>query len=324
MAFGTNQLIEAADYNQIRNTIIAIMGTGSGNKGYGQTIMSSAVSAGTNRVTKQDWDNLRYDIVNARIHQTNTTPSIANPSVGDVIEYGASHPVFQYQTLATAAETDRFLIGADQFSTLVISDATDTEITMPITATGTWQVERSATVTIEFDTGDQARYFFNSGGTVRFKSTRDGGSSTPQNSDWTSLLETIGWVSFGGGSPAINFWSLTTTDQTFYTRSSTAPYASNKFSIKAKLASGSTSSLPNPTQVVFTVLWTDGYIDRDVVAGNPATTNPNDGTVDGNLSLFVEQTKAIGNLLPVATPPDVQPAWTIALPSYTVSSITGS
>lgn len=323
MAFGTNQLIEAADYNQIRNTIIAIMGTGSGDKGYGQTLMSSAVSA-TGTVLKNDWDLLRYDIANARIHQTNSTPTIADPSVGDVIEYGASQPVFQYQTLATAAETDRFLVGADQYGTAVITDNTSTPITMPVTRSGTWLVSCTATITAEFATGNQARYFFNSGGTIRIKSTRDSGDVTPQNSDWTNLLDTIGWVSFGAKSPAKNFWNLTTSDQVYFTLSSSAPYAANKFEIKAKLESGSTTSLPNPTRIIFTVTWTDGYIDRDVAAGNPATTNPYDGTVNGNLNLYVEQTYARGNLLPVVASPTPQPAWDITLPTYTVTSITGS
>lgn len=316
MAFGTNQLIEAADYNQIRNTIIAIMGTGSGNRGYGQTIMSSAVSPSASRVLKSDWDLLRYDITNARTHQTNTAPTIADPAVGDVVAYGASQPVFQYQTLANAADTDRFLIGADQYATVAATDNTLTPITFPITRTGSWTSSASATVTATFATGDQARYFFNSGGTIRFKSSRDGGNSELQNGDWTNLLDTIGWVAFGGNSPTVNFWNLTTSNQQFYTRSSTARYSSNRFYIQARLASGTTSSLPNPTQIIFTLNWSDGYTD-------PGSPPPGD-LVDGNLNYYVEQTKAIGNLLPVVTPPATQPAWTITLPTYTASAITAS
>jgi hypothetical protein len=45
------QRIAATDYNAIRNKIIAILGTGSGQQGYGQPIASSAVFAGNN-ITK--------------------------------------------------------------------------------------------------------------------------------------------------------------------------------------------------------------------------------------------------------------------------------
>lgn len=64
-----NSKINSSDYNNIRTTIDNVMGVGSGSSGYGQTLNSVAKSA-NQLIDQTDWDNLRYDIVNARIHQT--------------------------------------------------------------------------------------------------------------------------------------------------------------------------------------------------------------------------------------------------------------
>jgi hypothetical protein len=49
------QRIAATDYNAIRNKVAEILGTGTGQKGYGQTIASSAVFAGNN-ITKNHFN----------------------------------------------------------------------------------------------------------------------------------------------------------------------------------------------------------------------------------------------------------------------------
>lgn len=64
-----NSKINSSDYNNIRTIIDGVMGAGSGTSGYGQTLKSSPRSPGE-LLDQTDWDNLRFDIVNARIHQT--------------------------------------------------------------------------------------------------------------------------------------------------------------------------------------------------------------------------------------------------------------
>ena len=63
-----NDKILTADYNSIRDKIVAVLGNGSGNFGYGQQarIQSTAVSADS-RVTVNEWANLRFDVINAYI-----------------------------------------------------------------------------------------------------------------------------------------------------------------------------------------------------------------------------------------------------------------
>jgi hypothetical protein len=64
-----NSKINSSDFNNIRTIIDGVMGVGSGTSGYGQTLKSSVKSA-NQLIDQTDWDNLRFDIVNARIHQT--------------------------------------------------------------------------------------------------------------------------------------------------------------------------------------------------------------------------------------------------------------
>ena len=102
MSVGTE--IQDSDYNAIRKKIIAIMGNGGTNPltdqadatfGYGQQLVSTNVSAGEN-ISKDQWDALRFDILNARIHQDGVTPSIVQAGRGQTISFGPAHPNTAY------------------------------------------------------------------------------------------------------------------------------------------------------------------------------------------------------------------------------------
>ncbi len=325
-------LISAADYNAIRNKIIAVMGTGTTNPttgvtdftfGYGQQLMSSAVSEGQT-ITKAQFDNLKNDILNARLHQDGTSPTVTTVNSGDVIRYGATHPITQYDSLTTTAITNRFNLGTGYFSTVAIQDSSGNDITMPITRTTSWNSSVSCTVTVTFPNVNSMRYFFNSGGRINFASTRTGGSATSQNNIWSSTLSSAGTQGLGAissGNQGVNFYNLTTSDQIWYSITSSAPYASNTYRIRARLASGVVgSSSFTATSIIFTITWSDPYTDP----GGP----PPGDEVDGSLNLTVTQTYAGStagiNLLPIVTPPAVQPVWTITLPTYATTAITGS
>ena len=107
MTSGTQ--IFAAQYVTIQDKAQSLMGTGSETRGYGQTVQSADVFSG-NAITKAQWDLLRYDIVNIRVHQTGTLPNIATIAVGDPIGYGASSPNTNYDSLLEIATSNRFFI----------------------------------------------------------------------------------------------------------------------------------------------------------------------------------------------------------------------
>jgi hypothetical protein len=315
------QRIAATDYNAIRNKIAAILGTGSGQQGYGQPVVSSALFAGNN-ITKAQWDLLRYDLVNAKVHQDGVSPSIVTVASGDFIGYGAGYPNTNYDTIAEQSILNRFNIGAGQS---VLSLATMAGQTAPgvISRTGSWSTQSQCTLTVTFATANEARYFFNSGGRLRFTSTRTGGATTSQNNAWTDLLgTTVGTVNFGAQTPAIvNFYTLTTAYQQWYTVSSSVPYASNFYRIEALCNCTDPTNVNGTANVVtFRITWADSYVDPDTLTPgypDPIFGHPPGDTVDGTLSLTVEEFKATGSLIPSGL-------FTIASPSYSISAITAT
>ena len=131
-----NSVIVQADYNSIRNKIIAVLGNGSGNSGYGQQIriQSTAVAEGT-KVTINEWANLRYDIINAYKHINGTNPTTAVVADGDTIRYSSSFtpdtgtldvPQKQYDDWADNITANRFTIATSESGTTAVTTSSKT------------------------------------------------------------------------------------------------------------------------------------------------------------------------------------------------------
>jgi hypothetical protein len=318
-----NRPIDDNDYNSIRNRIITVMGTGNINPetflpdetfGYGQTLISSPVNQGE-IITKNQWDALRFDILNARLHQEGTIPSIVEANKGQAIRFGSANPNNQYNLQTTTAIENRFRLGAGQF---VVESASDgSNPVSPVIRSTTWNSSLTCTVRVNFDDADHCRYFFNSGGRIRFSSSRSGGSATDQNTNWSALLNEVGPVEFAGISLVagrINYYSLSSSYQYLINYFSSSYYSGNSFSIQARKTT--------VKQIEFVVQWLDTYIDR-----YPST--PPFDAVDGDLQLVVEEVRASSNLFPdaedsirlgIPTPGE----FTIARPTFVISSISGS
>jgi hypothetical protein len=67
---GQGTSIVASDYNNIYNKMAAVMGPGSGNSGYNQSLNSATVPATRTIISAAQWSNLRIDLLHARQHQT--------------------------------------------------------------------------------------------------------------------------------------------------------------------------------------------------------------------------------------------------------------
>jgi hypothetical protein len=305
----TGAQIAATQYNSIRNTVLDILGSGSGNRGYGQTIQSSPVFTG-NIITKAQWDALRYDILNIKIHQDGVSPNLAEPTSGLPIRYGAGYPNNNFDFVMAGAINNRFNIGNGQ--SVLSTKATRT-------FTSTWSASATTELTVSFATADDARYFFNSGGKITFTSTRTSGSATSQNNAWTNTLSQAGTQSFGANTPLnINFYTLTNTytGGEFYQLNNSTPYSANYYQIAAKCDIVD-NSVGGATVLTFRITWKDDYVDPDVISGFPAGTNPASGVVDGTLSLVVEELKATGNLQPTGS-------FTILSPVYSLAAISAT
>jgi hypothetical protein len=319
--------ILASDYNNIRAKVAAILGTGSAQRGYGQSMFSSPVTTnepgarGGHPITKAQWDALRIDITNIKVHQDGILPPIITLADRAVVEYGASHPNTNYNTIADQAVAARFNIATSQ--SVIATKATQTR-------TGSWSNQSQCTVTITFNGGyavtdadgttftataaDHARHFFNSGGQIRFNSTRSGGSSTPQNNAWTNLLSSIGTQAFGAITPAItNFYSLTNSYQTFYQLGASTPYSNNFYRLEALCNNtGANNSTGTANQITFRITWADAFeplgsstpSEKEQVGGFPTYPNNTVGPtgfgpdqVDGTLTITVDEFKASGVLI---------------------------
>lgn len=309
--------IFASDYNNIRNKVIGVLGAGSGNTGYGQTIQSSAVAEG-NSVTRDQWNLLRYDLYNVLFHQTGSAPSLVSKNAGDLISFGAGEPNSQYSTSADTAINNRFTVGAGQYiQNLSVATRTKTDI---------WYTQAYCDVTVSFGSATAARYFFNSGGQVRVSSSRSGGQVKAQNTKWSELLSGAGTQVFSAAYPAAdfsamdgrNFYRLTNSPQTYYTVTSSGPYAANRYSLQAWCNVANNSS-GTATTMYIRALFQDPYTDPPVTGPSPGTFPPADG-VDGNLTVTVDEIKASGVLQPAPSTGN----FTITSPSFSISGFTAS
>jgi hypothetical protein len=253
-----------------------------------------------NTITKAQWDALRYDIINIRLHQDGVVPLIATVNVGDPIGYGVSSPNSNYDILMEQAIANRFNIAGNQS---VIAAKGN------VTYSSSWSTQAQTVVTVTFSTATEARYFFNSGGKIRAVSQITGGSATPQVNAWKNFLASAGTVSFGADTgPSVNFYTLTNSYQIFYTNSLSTPYSANSYRLEAS-CNVSDNSSGTATQISIRITLLDSYVDL----GLPA---PGD-SVDGTLTISVQELKASGQLQPSGT-------FTVTSPTYSLSAISAS
>ncbi len=312
MTSGTN--IRASQFVTIQDKAQSILGTGSVTRGYGQTVQSSDVFIG-NTVTKAQWDALRYDIINIRLHQDGVVPLIATVNVGDPIGYGPGSPNTNYDILMEQAIANRFNIAGNQS---VIAAKGNT------TYSSTWITQAQAVVTVTFLTATDARYFFNSGGKIRAVSQITGGSATPQVNAWKNFLASVGTVSFGADTnPNVNFYTLTNSYQLFYTNSLSTPYSANSYRLEAS-CNVSNNSSGTATQILIRITLIDSYVDPGTLpvpttGFTPSAAGfPPGDAVDGTLTISVQELKASGLLQPNSLP------FTVTSPTYSLSAISAS
>jgi hypothetical protein len=298
MTQGTNIL--AAQYVTIQDKAQSLIGTGSGTRGYGQTVQSSDVFTG-NTITKAQWDLIKFDIINIKLHQDGVLPGVVTVNVGDPINFGASAPNTNYNTILEQAIANRFQIAGSQS---VVNSTANLTYSTP------WSTSLTATLTCTFSTADQARYFFNSGGKVRFTTTLSGGSSTLQVNAWTNFLASVGTRSFGADTGIVNYYTLTNSYQIYDQISVSAAYqySGNNYRLEAR-TNVSNNSTGTATQLFLRVTLTDSYVDP----GAPA---PGD-LVNGTLTIAASELKASGLLQPSGT-------FTVASPAYSFSVVTAS
>jgi len=265
---GTTAL--ATDVSTPANTGLNVMGTGSLSRGYGQTTFGASKNVG-DTITANDFNNIRYDLLNASAHQNGSAAalSLAGNITGGTINSTDPNAFIPY---ASTVDSDRFNCHSSRKSTASAGNNS---------RTSSWASSVSTVYTLNFSNADQARYFWNGGGRIRFASSRTGGAATAQNTAWSSLLSSAGTQEFGGA--AVYSWGTGSTS--LYSVSSSAPYASNTYAISVSL----NAAMGSATAFNFVITWSDPYVDPS--PGNPPA--PED-IVDGTLAYTVEVTFPTG------------------------------
>ena len=311
-----NDIITPVDYNTLRASIIPIIGNGTSTSGYGQTVQSVDKTA-HEKISQNDWDLLRFDIVNARTHQDGVAPTITDINEGQLLSFNNNT---QYSGVISTAITNRFNIGSGRFLT---------ESATSSTRSTQWNTLVICEVTATFTNANLCRWFFNSGGQIRIQSSRSGGAATAQNSDWSNLTTAAGMQAFGSQTPTAgfspmngqNFYRLTNSYQNFYTLSSSAPYSANSYNLDAK-CDVADNSAGTATTVYIRVRFVDNYDDPFNVpplptqVSDPSLFPPGD-VIDGTLTVTVTEKRATGSLVPSGT-------FTITRPTYSITAIGGT
>jgi hypothetical protein len=320
-----NSKILKIDYNTIRDKVVAVLGSGSGNIGWGQQARIQSTAVGDDsKVTINEWANLRYDVINAYKHIFGSNPTTAVVSEGQTIRYTSSFtpdtgtldvPQLQYDTWADTISTNRFTVAAGESATTgVISSS----------RTSSWSSQCQCTIQVYWTNANDARYWFNSGGQIRISASRSGGGAQPQNTSWTSLLSSAGTQSFGAAVPGIgttpndgaNWYRTNNSFQTYYTATASSPYGSNNYQLQARCVDQPSNSSGAAFQLEIRVLFTDGYVDPGQYPLNPSPDYTD--VVDGTLTVNVSSLYATGIMVPSSQ------IFTVTNPIIAVSAVTGS
>jgi len=167
MSYAQGDLIEATDYNNIigantssnASTFHAVWAWGNGSRGYGQTPISNVSVAGT--VTATQWATLVNNINSANLHVRNASSGLTANTAGQIIGYSGGLP-----TAITLLNQDRLLFATN--SAVVVNNSGLTAYSAWSVASTTSTLTRAFGATVTFQSPDQARFFFNAGGRLKF------------------------------------------------------------------------------------------------------------------------------------------------------------
>jgi hypothetical protein len=238
MTIASGSLVEASDYNTIQTKVDSILGTGSGDKGYGQAVSSSQQSSGA-VITDNHINELFADIQKAHTHQQGSASSaIAQVTTADVIEAnnGTSFKGWtQYSTAADLIETNRLTAASGGMTTTA---AKTTE-----TLSAGWNGSRNQIVTVVFADANARRHFFNSGGEIHIAASVASGGNT-KSQDWATMCSSSGTIKIAedgitktGASGTLyggyNEGTIPTSSTKIFDRTGSGNYAENTWTLNA-------------------------------------------------------------------------------------------
>lgn len=191
MTYTTGGLIQAADYNGFvndsANNINAVWSTGSGDKGWGQTAISTVSAGGT--VTATQWATLVANLATAGQQTSSTLTSRTQPVAGNIISVLAN--VATDINTVTGNRGNAAAIGTEYG----VFSGTTSKTTATGSGTSAWTI--TFTHTITFPSANQARYFWNAGGLVRLQYGKSS-TGTDTDPDWNTFAGKCGSIYLSG------------------------------------------------------------------------------------------------------------------------------
>lgn len=187
MAYSQGGLIQASDYNTFVgtspsstvNTINTVWAVGSGSAGYGQTAIPQV--AVSNTVTAAQWASLINTLNSALTHQSGSGSGIAAVTAGQRIDYIATlsaNITTAYNNRMNFASNSAVTVGAGQSVTWTSATTSST-------------LTRAFGMRATFASADQARYFFNSGGRLKYNISAAQSSSTTARTN--AVINLVGY-----------------------------------------------------------------------------------------------------------------------------------
>ena len=252
MTYRQGEIILATDFNTFRTDVLDIWDVGNGNRGYGQidTGGASAIPLASvdADILSAEWEAFRFAAQTCSDHQGSSTtfPPVSLLQVDDVVTAHEADDGNAFDIDGSLATIESNRLTADAGSVAVFVNKLNS------TRNSSWDDTLQHRFTVVMPTLDDARYFFNSGGQIRIRGSRSGGSATPQNDSWTEILDNMGTVIFdhttttntGGGAgwsfSSIGYFDLTTVFQQIATGVDTTggQYATNEARIDARTTDG--------------------------------------------------------------------------------------
>jgi hypothetical protein len=294
--------ITAARINNLQSSISLILGTGSGQDGYGQSVTSVPVNNTGDVVEAADMNAIYADILKARVHQVGagdigiaevvqnlntvaetTSTFVSDAGVTTVDPDGFKKGVLDFEGLMTQVQTDKAVMHSTQAAL---------EPAIASARSSNWNGLIYHEVAVTFTSANTRRFFFNTGGELRI-SANNTGASTPKGLDWAALCSEVGTIKFnaetttatGGGGSSIGNYDLTSSYQDVYTKTGSGSYsgvyAGNLYTVKAR------SDIP--TRIIFRIDFNDVVVDNNV-----------DNNVDGRLESTLQHLRADGDVTVVA------------------------
>lgn len=278
MAYRKGDVIAAADLNGFLDTVRAVYGVGSGNRGYGQTTVTQEnVVANTTVVAASHWLNLRSMIAACANHQGT---SIANlPPAGSFVAGETVYAHEQSSPSSNAYDLDSYISAIDT-NRLTANPVSMTLSTSAFTLTrsSAWSTAITGVFDVDFGSENAARYFFNSGGEIRFRAVHPSGGTT-KDADWRTIFtNAIGTMTLKASSFSISGTATSAVSNTgFYGLGSASPttifngqnigsgaYSMNDVIVTAKVLNKAGVNGGNGTGIRFTVVFDDAYTNNVV------------------------------------------------------------